>query len=430
MSSSLFAQARAVVARPLSEWVSRLGQSPAVGALSSRFEQARRDLGMLVGPLAGRVPTPLVARPMGHAWPVATEGGWRASRAGPGREADRLLAPRPMRIVEVVRETPSAVTVWLDPGGDFVWQAGQFLTVSVPVDGEVEPLRRAYSLSSRPGGLPGFTVKRVDGGRVSPWLVERAVAGQTLLVRGPSGHFACPGGARRVLAFAAGSGLTPIMPMLEAHLEGHPEARATLVLGNREPAEVLFRARIAALEAASGGRLRVCQVLESGGESAAVGRLDAERVAIELDGFEAWAGALPDAVLSCGPAPVMDAVRAVLSRRADGVPLIEERFQTLGERRVRAPASGPVDLVIAAKGRRFETRVGAGRTVLEAGLEAGVAMPFSCTMGGCGACRVRLTAGEVVHDEPNALSAEEVAAGYCFACVARPLGALVIEVES
>ena len=425
MSVSLVTRARSLAERPLAAWVARVGQSTTVANVVRRFAQARRDVGMLVGPLAGHVPAPLVARPMGHEWPAAPAGGWAERKAGrAAADADRLLAPRPMRIVEVVRETPSAVTVRLDPGEDFAWVAGQFLTVSVPVDGE--PLRRAYSLSSRPGELPAFTVKRVPGGRASTWLVEHAAVGQHWLVRGPSGHFACPAGARQVLAFAAGSGVTPILPSLEAHLAEHSEARATLVFGNRELAEVLFRARIEALERAAVGRFRVRHVLETEDESvqAVPGRMDAERIAEALAEYEAWAGEGPDAILSCGPAPVMDAVRAVIAN----VPVIEERFHTLGERRAQAPARAPVALTIAAGGRQVETRVEPGRTVLEAGLAAGVAMPFSCTMGGCGACRVRVVSGAVVHDEPNGLSAAEVAGGYCFACVARPLGALSIEV--
>ncbi|HRE89114.1 MAG TPA: 2Fe-2S iron-sulfur cluster binding domain-containing protein [Myxococcota bacterium] len=79
-----------------------------------------------------------------------------------------------------------------------------------------------------------------------------------------------------------------------------------------------------------------------------------------------------------------------------------------------------------ARGRVTETLVRPGQTLLEAGLQAGVAMPFSCTMGGCGACRVKLV-GDVVHDEPNGVSSEERAAGWVFACVARPMGPCAVE---
>ena len=68
-----------------------------------------------------------------------------------------------------------------------------------------------------------------------------------------------------------------------------------------------------------------------------------------------------------------------------------------------------------------------GETLLEAGLRAGATMPFSCTMGGCGACKVKLDSGQVTHQEPNCLTAEERAAGYILACVASPCTKVAVE---
>jgi ferredoxin len=74
-------------------------------------------------------------------------------------------------------------------------------------------------------------------------------------------------------------------------------------------------------------------------------------------------------------------------------------------------------------------QVAAGQTILEAGLAAGIDMPFSCAMGGCGACRVRLKDGNVEMEEPNCLSRAEREQGYVLACVGRPHGAVNVEIE-
>lgn len=66
------------------------------------------------------------------------------------------------------------------------------------------------------------------------------------------------------------------------------------------------------------------------------------------------------------------------------------------------------------------------QTLLEAGLEANLDLMFSCQMGGCAACKVKILHGDVVMDEPNCLSQEERAEGYCLACVARPVTPTVV----
>jgi len=361
-----------------------------------------------------------------------------------------------LTVTDVVHETRDAVTLVFEPTLA-PWTPGQFLTVHVDVGGEV--LRRAYSLCTRPGDPrgPAITIKRIPEGRVSTFLVANAHVGMRLEVRGPSGQFVLPPRPdaaasgmdrtpRQVLLIGGGSGITPLVALAEEVLaEG---SRATLLYGNRSVADVIFRTRLATLAAASKGRLRVRHVLETAPEDAVspsaaaawalaceaddlvcesmAGRLDAALLAdllAELDGP-------PDAVFSCGPAPMMQAAReALASAGIDPSVVHEERFQSLGEHRATALSTSAQALRITVGGRTTEVLARPGATVLEAGLAAGLAMPFSCMMGGCGACRVKLS-GEVVHDTPNGLTAEEAAAGFAFACIARPLGACSVVVAS
>jgi ferredoxin len=88
-------------------------------------------------------------------------------------------------------------------------------------------------------------------------------------------------------------------------------------------------------------------------------------------------------------------------------------------------------MLVEQSGQRIGTvEVAVGKTLLEAGLDAGLPLPFSCAMGNCGECRVKITDGEVEMDEPNSLTADERAHGYVLACVAHPLTATTVELEA
>lgn len=370
---------------------------------SGYVARVRRDLGMFFGPLLGERPSPTIARERGH------------------RPVDLTSRSRRLRVAEVIRETDAAVTIrFAQPvGAPIAWEAGQFLTLVMP--SPAGPLRRAYSISVPPWREtptdPCVTIKRVEGGRVSSQLVDHAAVGQWYEVRGPSGQFTYRSGeAPSLVLIGGGSGVTPLVSILEEALR-EPECRVRFVYANRRREDTIFRARLDKLAEAHPERLTLRHVLESEG-----GRLDGERLARELD------GAHDAPVYSCGPEGLMDAVSATMRGLGREALLREERFASLGAQRSRALPVEPQGVTYRSKQGALEVAVGSGETLLEAGLRAGVPMAFSCTMGGCGACRVRLLRGEVLHDEPNGLSAAEREAGQVFACIARPLGPCELEV--
>ena len=85
--------------------------------------------------------------------------------------------------------------------------------------------------------------------------------------------------------------------------------------------------------------------------------------------------------------------------------------------------------MVSRGGYEHGIQVAPGQTILEAALAANIDMPFSCAMGGCGACRVHLSEGDVQMDEPNCLSRGERERGYVLTCVGRPLAHSKIEVQ-
>ncbi|MGM0576569.1 MAG: 2Fe-2S iron-sulfur cluster-binding protein [Myxococcota bacterium] len=384
-----------------------------------RAEQALRDARFVWSTLTRRPPPILVHRRE------------RSPRRGAG-------GPVEARITSVRRETPDAVVLELLPTDDRApapWLPGQFVTLEVARDGE--RLRRCYSLCVPPGEGRPWTVaaKRVPGGRVSPWLVDEVREGDVLRVHPPAGRFTVrtdPSRKRRLVAVAGGSGITPIMAILEAVLADEPRSRVVLVDGNRRLEDVLFRERLDDL--ARDERMGLRHVLEEPPEGweGGRGRLEPEVLGRELDAAEAslGEGGEPVEYFLCGPPGMRESAREVLRER--GVPserVHEERFTRPVAERTEGIPREPQHATIRVDGREARVRVDPGRTLLEAALDAGLDMPFTCAMGGCGACRCRLREGDVAMEETSVLTDEERAAGWILACVSRPATPVVVEVE-
>lgn len=333
-----------------------------------------------------------------------------------------------LQVAEVVRETPTTRTFVLQsPGGGapaFSYRAGQHLTLLVDVGGATQ--RRCYSFATSPlaDGLPAITVKRMADGVVSRHLHERVRAGDTLAALEPTGEFtlATDSTARRHLVLVAGGvGITPLISIAETVLRAEPASRVTLLCGNRSEDEIVFRGRLDALAQQFAPRLTVRHALDTAGEgwTGLRGPLDGARV------LDALGEPAADAFFVCGPEPMMQSVCAALE--AAGVPrdrVRTERFAYASPVGVRIPDHA-AEITFAATGRKVTAR--AGQTLLQAGLEAGIDLPFSCTMGGCGACKVKKQSGTVVMSEPNCLSEAEREAGHILACCAYADSNVVIE---
>jgi ferredoxin-NADP reductase len=340
--------------------------------------------------LAGRRASPLVPRAA-----RATE---RPARVG-----------RAFVVVRIVRETDDARTIELAPkdGNEVRFRAGQFFTVRAPSRPGV---KRNYSASSSPDDARALsiTVKRVAGGAFSPWLVEALAAGDELDLEGPFGAFVPPADARRLVLVAGGSGVTPLMSVIRSRRSN--EARVDLVYANRSRESAIFGAELDALAAA--GRIDLRHVVGPVFDPAA---LDAECVR--------------DAhFMICGPQPMRAAAIARLEEL--GVPaarVLVERFTTETS---AAPPAGFADqlVVLRRRGERTTLEVRAGETILAASRRArGAALPSSCEVGGCGACRVRVVHGEVAMEDGGFLDRAERDAGFVLACVSRPLGTVELE---
>ena len=224
--------------------------------LAERIRAAQRDVRMLRDRLIlGKTPPPVIERPRSSA----------GSLVSLPRKTPNMA--RPLEVVDVVRETNDAVSIYLTEadGSALEFRPGQFLSVDVVIDGE--RLRRAYSLASvcLPNVPRHITVKRIQDGRVSNHLNDTIQVGDQLAVLGPSGNFTVEPRSvneRHFVMVAGGSGITPIMSILETVLRVEAGSRVTLIYGNRGWDDVIFRDRLEALCREFGDRLVVDHVLE------------------------------------------------------------------------------------------------------------------------------------------------------------------------
>ncbi|MCS6979918.1 MAG: 2Fe-2S iron-sulfur cluster-binding protein [Flavobacteriales bacterium] len=347
-----------------------------------------------------------------------------------------MSQPVPLKVVDMRRETPEAVCLFLEPPAPEAaafrnFKPGQYLTFELDVPGQ-GTLRRSYSLCSLPGGEEplAVAVKKVSGGRGSVYLNQQVKPGDTLKAFRPEGRFTPalePGRAVHYFLVAGGSGITPIFSILKAVLKTEPQSRITLVYANRHKDSVMFGRELKEFSDANPDRLTYLQALDKPGLfwRGLKGPLQASdfRKIYEKHSRQG----LPEEFYVCGPAGMMQ--EAIHGFVAAGVPreaIILEYFQAPGEGvgTAQGPspqgASKPTDAkaLVALHGKEFQISVPAGTTLLRAAQNAGLDPPYSCEAGVCSTCMARLLEGQVKMVENNILTEKEVQDGYILTCQA------------
>ena len=329
-------------------------------------------------------------------------------------------------VTEVRKTTRDASVVSLQPKdrAQFDFTAGQYLTFRHQTE-TGEELRRSYSLCSAPGdGVLQVGIKRVEGGLFSTWANESLQPGMTLEAMEPMGSFHRTleetTSARSYLAFAVGSGITPILSILKAVLTEEASSRFTLVFANRSINTIMFRDELEDLKNRFLGRLNIVHILKTSADEAELfqGRLDRSKCDELLARWIDTTGL--DRAYICGPKPMMLDIAASL--RAHGLSDEQIRFELFGSapraRKVSASPSQPsgVQATITLDGATTEIGTNRETSILDTALENGMDAPFACKAGVCSTCKCRITSGEVEMVANHALEDYEVAGGYVLAC--------------
>ncbi|WP_298599436.1 2Fe-2S iron-sulfur cluster-binding protein [Zoogloea sp.] len=344
-----------------------------------------------------------------------------------------------LTVKRVSPEAAGAVAITLaipDEAKDsFAFEPGQFLTLRATVGGQ--DVRRSYSISSPRSRLAArgeleIGIRPVENGVFSNWAAQSIKAGDTIQVMPPDGRFVVK--KKRAIhrvGFAAGSGITPILSIAASTLEEQPESKFTLVYGNRRMSSVMFNEALQDLKDRYRDRLTLIHVLSRQAQEVDLlqGRIDGDKVREIIKALLPVASM--DEVFICGPDAMISATEDALVQA--GVPadrIRTERF-TVGlppranpvgagaSAAAAAQAEKDIALTVVLDGKQHELAIGPDEHVLDAALNAGLDLPFSCKAGVCCTCRAKVLDGTVVMDKNFTLEAPEVAQGFVLSCQAR-----------
>jgi len=420
---TIFALSFALVAMNLVPYL--LGRAASTGAPASLslgfFLTVCSGLGFLLL-RRPRQPTPAGSR----ATPSDTTDGLTADASRPEirRRRSSSLRLQLARIDVQTHDTKSLRFLVADTDR-FAARPGQFLTFQWQIDGKAVP--RSYSISSSPtqSAYVEITPKRVPDGYVSAFLNDRAAVGLEVEASGPFGQFYFDEGRdKRIVLLAGGSGITPMMSMLQYIDDRCLRTAVTLIYCVRSRRDVIFEQALTRLRRRL-QEFRMVLVLSQpdAGWNGPRGRVSRDLIATHVDDLRA------STFFLCGPPPFMESMQGMLTSLAVRSERINrESFgytRTIGGAALEAapPLQGTVEFVRAGK----VCDVPPGKTLLEVAEMHGVGIPSGCRQGRCGTCVTKLLEGDVQMDTEDGLAASDKAEGYVLMCVGRPRGDVKVD---
>ena len=349
-----------------------------------------------------------------------------------------------LRVASILTETPTVKTFRLvPPSGEsimpFTFVPGQFLNVAFSIGGA--RMNRSYSISSSPTkqGYVELTIRREPRGAVSRHIDDLLEVGDEIEAGGPVGRFTFDGTESDSIVFIAGGvGITPAMSVTRYLTERSWPGEIFILYACRTPADFIFQNELTALQRLHPNLHVVVTMSRAEGTNwkGPRGRLTKELVKESVPNIASRR------IHLCGPPSMMDAIKAMLTEL--GVPPEQVKTEAFGAvkptpapagttSQPTAAASGP--LVTFSKNNksakiRMDTKTGDSpplQSVLELSEELGIGIEFSCRVGTCGVCKVKMTSGEVDMAVQDALDADDKTKGIILACQAKPKSAITVE---
>lgn len=340
----------------------------------------------------------------------------------------------PLVIKEISKETIDCVSITFDiPAelrSDFEFTHGQNITLKANIDGE--EIRRSYSICSAPfENKLTVAVKKVEGGKFSTYANEQLKKGMTIDVLSPTGKFNTElkkENKKNYTAFAAGSGITPVISIIKTTLASEPGSTFTLVYGNRNRHSIIFLEELEGLKNKYLDRFNLIILLSREKTEPAIfsGRIDIEKLEA-LDKIVQYK--IQDEFFICGPEEMLFLVKDFLEKSGtDGRKIHFELFTTPGIKKekklsVNVATKDKFENKISVKldGRSFDFTMGYNSgSILDEALKAGADLPFSCKGGVCCTCKAKLLEGEVDMDVHWGLEEEEMEKGFILTCQSHP----------
>jgi len=333
----------------------------------------------------------------------------------------------PLKIKEIIRETSQAVSLSFEIPQDlkeeFNFSAGQYITLKTKMDGE--ELRRAYSLCSAPNSDEfKVTVKEVEGGKFSVIANNKLKAGDVLEVHPPEGKFIFKPSEDRnnYAAFAAGSGITPVLSIIKSVLRDEPHSKFVLTYGNKSVDDTIFFKELLELQSKFPDRLFVEFVYSrTREENSHFGRIETSTVNYIVK--NKFKDQTFDKFYLCGPEQMINHVSEVLKNNGvnEDKILFELFTATADEKEIQGDMEGTTGVTITVDEEEFTFSMDRKAVVLDVALENDIDVPYSCQGGICSSCMARITEGKAEMSKNQILTDEEIEEGFILTCQAHPI---------
>lgn len=347
-----------------------------------------------------------------------------------------------LKVNDITRETDSCISVAFEIPEhlqeDYQFIPGQYLTIENEIGGE--KIRRSYSLCSSPAdGELRVAIKKVEGGKFSGWANSEMSVGTEMQVMTPEGNFKAkidPAHQHNYVAFAAGSGITPIFSIMKSVLELEPASTFKLFYGNQTGKTVIFKDKIDGLKNKYMHRMEVHHVLsrEDQGSDFLKGRIDEAKCIsfsekfFDLNDTEAY--------FICGPESMINCVSDSLTKLGVSKDKIHYELFTAPTQKIahktKVSADKKTDKVLShvtviLDGEETHFDIPSdGDAVLDAALDAGADVPYACKGAVCCTCRAKVLEGSVEMEMNYALEDGEVEEGYVLTCQSHPTSEKVV----
>ena len=339
-------------------------------------------------------------------------------------------------ISDVVKETPEAVSVTFDVPielkSKYIFLPGQYLTLESLINNE--KIRRDYSISSTPSsGNLTVTIKKVKNGIFSNYANDSLQKGSLINVSLPRGRFVydrISDSPKIIFAFAAGSGITPIISIIKTALENSPKTSCRLIYGNKSPKTTIFLNDLKHLKQVYKNRFDLQFVYSQAQvENSLSGRIDAEKTAHFLHNFSSEQKSLSNYYL-CGPEKMIFNVKnELLKNNIKEEKILFELFSSTSSLETENNLNSTNNLCEATI--QFEDctekiKILKDQTILDAALAKDIEVPYSCKGGVCSSCICRIKEGGAQMRQNSVLTEKEVEEGLVLSCQAVPTAANLI----
>jgi ring-1,2-phenylacetyl-CoA epoxidase subunit PaaE len=326
-----------------------------------------------------------------------------------------------LEVKEIKKLTPESVQISFKITADlkstFHFIPGQYLNLSAVIEGVEE--RRSYSICSGINDDLAVAVKRINNGKFSNWANDLLKVGDIVKVAAPLGNFKLDENSKNIVAFAAGSGITPIISM--AKKLSQTGGKLNLFYGNRSLNSIMFRSEFDSLDNVSVRHFLSGEKIENFSE----GRLDKDAISAIIK--EDLSLLKADGFYLCGPETMIKSAMDTLT--LFGVPKSKIHYELFtapvllleDAESENTDFEGESKIKVLLDDEEFEIKLNSsGKTILDAINKEGYDAPYSCRGGVCCTCKAKVLKGKVTMNINYSLTDQEVAEGYILTCQAHP----------